>query len=662
MMFVLSMEEICDSLTNSNMKILPEALKYYIGDRMPPTSEIEKLFTFHAFEIEDIERVGEYKVIDVKVLPDRSSDCLSHRGVAHELAALVGAKLVKDPLREPIPLEPKTEKLSVVIHDVENCRRFTGALITNVKIGPSPEWLRNLLEALGQRSINNVVDATNYVMLMLGQPLHAYDADKFPHDASGWHFGVRMAREGEKVVTLSNETLICTPKVQLIVDAQGDIPVGIAGVKGGKYAEIDVETKNIILEGANFDPVITRRSSQSLRLQTDASKRFENELPPELAAYGVTECVRLIQEIAGGVCEGYVDEYPTKRDNVTVSVPHAQLTALLGLEIPPKDVEAILSRLSFQYETTADGWNVTAPFERTDVCIAEDVIADVGRVYGYEHVESEVPKAVPLAELNIRHYYSELIRDTLVAEGFSEVITSSFRKKDEIELANALASDKGCLRSTLRENIREALDRNMPNADLLKLRALKIFEIGTVFEKAREGKGVTEYTEVAIGARQKQGGYNPKDDVYLSEIVAKLEEVLGASLNGTTDKGIYSANLTELLPKLSVPTAYAPFRGASEFTYAPFSQYPFVSRDIALWAEEGTEGTTESDIRAIINDASGELLLHTTLFDVFHKEGKVSYAFRLVFQSFERTLTDEEVGKIMESITTTLTNRGYIVR
>ncbi len=298
------------------MKVLRDWLKDYIGDGIPETIDIEKLFTFHAFEIEDVDVKEQHTIIDVKVLPDRSSDCLCHRGVAHELAALMGTKLVQDPLREANPLEPKTDKIKVTIENTENCRRFSGALITGVKIGPSPEWLKSRLEALGQRSINNVVDATNYVMLSLGQPLHAYDADKFPHDETGWQFGVRMAHEGEEVTTLSNETFTCTPKVQLIVDATSDAAVGIAGVKGGKYAEIDGESTNIILEGANFDPVVTRRSSQSLKLQTDASKRFENDLPPALTLYGISECVRLILKIAGGVCEGYVDEYPNKKENI----------------------------------------------------------------------------------------------------------------------------------------------------------------------------------------------------------------------------------------------------------------------------------------------------------------------------------------------------------
>lgn len=641
------------------MKVVKDWLKDYVGDSIPETIDIEKLFTFHAFEIDDVDEKGHHTIIDVKVLPDRSSDCLCHRGVAHELAALMGTSLVKDPLREQVNLEPKTEKLRVSIENSEHCRRFSLALMRGVKISPSPEWLKSRLEALGQRSINNVVDATNYVMLSLGQPLHAYDADKFPHDETGWHFGVRMAKEGEEVTTLSNETFTCTERVQLITDATSDTPLGIAGVKGGKPAEVDASTQNIILEAANFDAVVTRRSSQSLKLQTDASKRFENELPPLLTAYGLTECVRLITEIAGGVCEGYVDEYPNPKENTPVTISHPHIESLLGVSIPKETVESILTRLGFTYEAHETGWTVTAPFERTDVTIPEDVIADIGRVFGYEHVTSVVPESVPLTEFNARHYYSELIRDTLVREGFSEVITSSFRKKDEIELQNALASDKGCLRSSLRENIREVLDRNMPNLDLLRLPFLQVFEIGTVFKRAPEGKGVIEYTELAVGVRLKQGGYTPKDDARLLEVKRVLEEAFHTTVEGTSEKGVLTLNVTKLLETLPMPTHYIPFRGASDVMYTPYSTYPFVSRDIALWAEEGT---TAESVDTLIKETGGALLLHTTLFDEFHKDGKVSFAFRLVFQSFERTLTDEEVGEVMARVTSALTLKGYTVR
>ena len=642
------------------MKVLHDWLRDYIGDSIPETIDIEKLFTFHAFEVEGIEKIEDGVVIDVKVLPDRSSDCLCHRGIARELATLTDTPLTKDPLRNEVSLEPKTDRLTVEIENTENCRRFSGALITGLTIKESPELLRERLVALGQRSINNIVDATNYVMLSLGQPLHAYDADTFPHDDSGWHFGVRMAREGETVTTLSNDTYTLTHRVQLITERTKDVPVGIAGVKGGKYAEIHQNTKNIILEAANFDPAVTRRSSQSLKLQTDASKRFENDLPVGLTAYGLQDCVALILEIAGGACEGYVDVYPNPHSNPLVTVALTHINSLLGLELSKETIESILARLEFAYEAMNDGWNVTAPFERTDILIAEDVIAEVGRVYGYEHVASVVPDTASLSEYNARHYYSERVREVLAKEGFSEVITSSFRKKDTIELQNALASDKGCLRSSLRENIREALDRNMPNLDLLRMRELSIFEIGTVFTKFDGVKGIKEHIELSVGVRLKQGGSTPKDDVHISEIKTTLEATLGTSLEATTIKeGILTMNLTELIAKLPVPTAYTPFRGAVDVTYTPFSQYPFISRDIALWCDEGT--TVES-IAALMKNEAGELLLHTTLFDEFHKEGKVSYAFRLVFQSFERTLTDEEVSNVMMKVTSTLTNKGFVVR
>jgi phenylalanyl-tRNA synthetase beta chain len=654
------------------MKVLHDWLKEYVGDEMPETIDLEKLFTFHAFEIEDIDVKGRHTIIDVKVLPDRSSDCLSHRGIAHELSALMGKSLIKDPLKEYAVLEPRTERLSVQIENVENCRRFSAALVTGVKCGPSPEWLRTRLEALGQRSINNVVDATNYVMLSLGQPLHAYDADKFPHNESGWHLGVRMGYAGEFITTLTGETYPIDKRVQLIVSGTFKkdveligIPVqmGIAGIKGGQLAAVDSETKNIIIEAANFDSVVTRRSSQSLRLQTDASKRFENELPPALTAYGLRDCVALVLELAGGVCEGYVDEYPNEKKNIPVRVTHLHLESLLGVSIPKEKVESILAHLGFSFEQSNDGWSIIAPFERTDVTIAEDIIADIGRVFGYEHIASVVPDTVPLIEYNARHYYSEQIREALAAEGFSEVITSSFRKKDEIELANALASDKGCLRSSLRENIKEVLDRNMPNVDLLGLTRMQIFEIGTVFHKQEnaegEKRGIIEHVSLAMGLRQKQTGYSPKDDEQLKIALAKIESLLDISLNAVIKEGILECNLTEVIAQLPQPTAYAPYTPKSDILFKAYSQYPFISRDIALWTPKDT---TALSVESLIRTEAGDILTRVTCFDEFHKEEKISYAFRLIFQSPNRTLTDVEIGTVMEQITTQLKQAGYEAR
>lgn len=641
------------------MKVLYDWLKDYTGDALPSLPELENLLTFHAFEIDGIEEIAGNEVIDVKVLPDRGSDCLSHRGIAREIATLTGTPLQADPLTTPVSLTPETDSLTVSIEDPSRCRRFSAARITGLTVKDSPEWLRARLAALGQRSINNVVDATNYVMLGLGQPLHAYDAEKFPHEGGVWRFGVRMAREGEEVTILGGETYTASPEVQLIVDAKSDAPAGIAGIKGGQLAEIDASTTAIILEAANFDPRTTRRAAQSLRLPTDASKRFENDLSPELAAYGLTAAVALILDIAGGTLEGYVDAYPTPRENPRVDVSLAHIEGLLGMSLGAEAIEDILRRLGFSYERKGDAWAVIAPFERTDIVIPEDVIAEIGRVYGYEHVDAIMPPPAPLAEVNARHYYAERIRETLVGLGFSEIITSSFRKKDEIKLRNALASDKGYLRSDLRKNVKEALLRNAPYMDLLGVSRIQLFEIGTVFCRTDDGADVTEHVSLALGVRTKAGGYAPADDARLREALTALESSLGAPLTTDVHDGVAECDLTSVIANLPSPAAYEPFTPPADVRFRPFSEYPFVSRDIALWVKETVAA---ADIEAVLREGAGDLLVRLSQFDEFKKDGRVSYAFRLVFQSKERTLTDEEVGVIMERISGMLAERSYEVR
>ena len=641
------------------MVVLHDWLKDYCGEWIPDVKTIEELFTFHAFEIEETKTVGGHNVIDVKVLPDRASDCLSHRGVARELSTLVGKALAHDPLINPVELSPRAENIKVTIADSNKCRRFAGAHMTGITIAESPEWLKSRLEALGQRSINNVVDATNYVMLSLGQPLHAYDAKKLSESNGEWHFLVRMARRGEEITTLTNDTYVLGETVQLIVDGGTDMPVGIAGIKGGKLAEVDAQTTDIIIEAANFDPQVTRKASQVLKLQTDASKRFENSLSPELVAYALIDVVSLIQDIAGGACEGYFDTYPTRIKNVQVTVTLAHIHGLLGVHLADAMIEEILNRLGFLHSRIEEGWEVIAPFERMDIVIAEDVIAEIGRVHGYEFIETVVPQKVSLTEYNSKHYYSEKIREVLLSKGFSEIVTSSFRKKDIIELQNALASDKKYLRSSLAHSIIEVLDRNMPNVDLLGMRDVRVFEIGTVFEKTADGADVTEHVSLALGVRTKQQGYTPKDDSALAEARNALSEILGVEIQGTLEHGVFECNLTELIQTLPAPTSYDAYIPPKDVLFKSYSTYPFVSRDIALWVPEETSA---DDIETLLRTHAGELLVRATLFDEFKKDGKVSYAFRLVFQSFERTLNDEEVGKVMESIVSEAQSKGFEVR
>ena len=251
-------------------------LQTYFKEKLPPADKVAEVLIFHSFEIESVEKHSDDFIFDVKVLPDRAHDCLSHRGVARELSVHLGTKVVED--KKPLGVSGGKPKrpLSINVKEPTFCLRYTSLLIEGIKIGPSPGWLKSRLESIGQKSINNVVDATNLVMFDLGQPLHAFDADKVKGGIE-----VRMAKDGEKITTLGGKEI--TLEKDILVIADDEAPLAIAGIKGGNKAEVDAGTKNIILEAANFSPVSVRKTSKRLGIQTDSSKRFENELSPETA-------------------------------------------------------------------------------------------------------------------------------------------------------------------------------------------------------------------------------------------------------------------------------------------------------------------------------------------------------------------------------------------
>ena len=641
------------------MKVLHSWLKEYLGESTPSALDIERALTFHAFEIEEIVEKGQETMIDVKILPDRAADCLSHLGIAREIATCSNLSLTHDPFRETVSLEPKTQSVTVTIEDDTACRRLAAAHVQGVEVGASPLWLRERLEALGQRSINNVVDATNYVMLSLGQPLHAYDADKLSLKEGTYALTARRARSDEKITTLAHEDCVLNASIQVIADGHTDVPLAIAGIKGGAHAEITEATTALVLEAGNFDPQLTRKAAQFLKLPTDAAKRFENNISPDVIPYALTELVRLVIEIAGGSVRGFVDLYPHQEQNEEVRVSLVDINARLGLSLNTSAVSALIDRLGFSKREESDAWYVRAPFERRDIRIPADVIEEVGRVYGYEHVTAVMPNTVALTEIHAQYYYSEKIRHVLIAQGFSEVITSSFRKKDTIELQNALASDKGYLRSTLTTNLTEALDRNMPNVDLLGLSRVALFEIGTVFGKTSDNHDVSEHVSLGIAVRTKQQGYTPKDDAHLKEIEEILETSLGGPLNAKIEHGVLECDLTALVGILPVPHSYEEYVTPAQVVFKPYSTYPFVSRDIALWVPEDI---TDTHVRTLIEDNAGPLLLSIRLFDTFSKDGRTSYAFRLIFQSSERTLTDAEVGESMQHISAALTGKHFEIR
>lgn len=629
------------------MKISYNTLNKFFDGKLPSPEIVANELTFHSWEIEEIIPMEGDIMIDVKVLPDKSAWGLSHRGVAKDLSVILNMPLAFDPLKEPAELSPKDEGITVSI-ETDTCTRYTAALIRGVNVGPSPEWLVKALKTLGQRSINNIVDITNYVMFGVGQPLHAFDAGKL----EDINIRVRNAKAGEKITTLTGEIYELTEADALIVDGTSDAPVGIAGIKGGAAAEVTNDTVDILLESANFRAVPVRKTSQRLRLRTDASTRYENGIVPELAAYGLRDAVKFILEVAGGELVGYADTGVPPREILPVRVSIEKINSVLGLVLETSETEDILKRFGYTYTLENGHLTVTPPFERTDLRIPEDLIEEIGRMHGYADVPSITPDPLPATEINKRFYYSEIVRDTLTGLGFSEVYTSSFRNNDTVRIKNALATDKEYLRSSLHENLKEALLKNIAHQDLLGIPFVGIFEIGTVFDE----KG--ERFTVAFGVRHSAEYKEKKDGPILEGAKEALVAVLG-TFETLEKEGIIEFDLGALLLALPEPTSYGAFSKGDDAVYVPFSLYPSMSRDVAFWVPDGS---AKEDIEKLLKDEAGDLCARISLFDEFSKDGRTSYAFRLVFQSYEKTLTDNEINAVMDRVYRKIADRGFETR
>lgn len=639
------------------MKVSRTWLQRFFDTELPSAEEIADALTFHVFEIEEMEAHGDDSILDVKVLPDRAAYGLSHRGVAYELGAILNMPLKSDPLRSELPENSSTNELQVQIENPDKCLRYMGALVRGVKVAPSPAWLKEALEAVGQRSINNVVDATNFVMLNIGQPLHAFDANKLQKKDNRYSITIRGAYEGEKITTLSGDEYTLVEDTLVIADANADTAIGIAGVKGGKAAEIASETTDIILESANFDGTSVRRASQALKLWTDASLRFQNRPSSELAAYGMRDVVALIQEIAGGELIGVIDEYPAQgyTQNPTVQISLDDINKRLGSSYGIEDVTGVFNRLGFSYTQNGESFAITAPSERRDIVIPEDLSEEIGRILGYDQIPpTPLPPVAGMPE-QARYRGIERIKDALIERGFTELSTQSFAKEGDVYLANPLDTTRPALRSSLADNMREALTRGVTVAPrvLGPATALKLFDLGMVF--AKNG----EHLSLSIGYMPLSG----KKQSILEEAADALRDLV-PSITFTASENVMEANLDEVdIVTLGADYTPAPVRLGA---FRPYSIYPFALRDIAVWTPAGTE---EFEVEESIVKEAGELLARIDLFDRFEKKDdngdvtRISYAFRLVFESSERTLSDEDLNPIMERVSAALNARdGWEVR
>ena len=610
-------------------------LKSYIRE-LPDVDKLTELITFKLCEIESVEKLPSGDtVFDLKILPDRAHDLLSHRGVAYEIAGMLGIEVDTNSLhnsfaqvlgrggREPVPDHSQKDNASEFeeIHtnlqiEIQSpaCYRYMGRIVRGVKVSPSPVWMVKYLESIGQRSINNIVDATNIILFGIGQPIHAFDLRKLDSDK----IIVKNAREGDELELVGSEKLKVKLKESDMMITDGIKNLAIAGVKGGLDSGISDNTTDILIEVANFDSVSVRKTARRLGVQTDASKRYENGLSPILCDLAMGEISLLIKEMClGAKFEEVIDIYKVKPEERRVTFSGDYISKVLGIKIPDDEIEKILKNYNYEFSHESDLWNIVVPQLRLDITGPHDMVEEIGRIYGYDRITPELPNKNINAKDNDTWVKICSAKFHLINAGYKEVMTYVFVDKGEVEIM-ASASDKNFLRTNLTDGLNKSYELNRLNAPLLDMKEIKIFEIGTVFKKDHE--------EIHVAYRDKDSIIEMSLDEFIKD------KILQDISQQTAPKGLFKS----------------------------WSLYPFICRDIAVWIPEDTG---KDILENIYKEMGGNLLIKDPiLFDQFTKEGRVSYAHSLVFQSYEKTLTDDEIKIIIDKIYVRIKDMGWEVR
>jgi len=643
------------------MKISYNWLQNYFEEKLPKPEKISEEIISHSFEVEEIEKVGKDTIFDIKILPDRAHDCLSHWGIAKEISAIFDLKSsspnsffqVLGQGRKTGPDHSKSHigsELKIQIED-DKCLRYMGRIVRNIKIGESPNWLKEKLNVMGQKSINNIVDSANFVMFDLGQPIHCFDLNKLENGK----IIIRNAKNNEKITTLDEKEINLDDSILVIADEK--YPLAIAGIKGGTRAEVDNNTKNIVIEVANFNSTTTRKTARKINILTDAVKRYENEISPELCGIAMDSVTDMIYALAGGEIEEIVDIYPQKTEQRIILVSINYINKRLGSNFSKEEIESVWRKLNFEYIEKEGKFEVKIPFLRIDLREPYDLVEEVIRILGYDRLEEKLPKDGPWGNffedrplINEIFYKMLWVRNKLLNDGYSEVMTYSFCNEGEVEVL-ASASDKKFLRNNLTDGLKESIKLNTLNLPLLDMDDVKVFEIGTVFFKHGEEMYVA---------------YGDKKEI--KEI--NLDKFVENNKEFSSDAFVQVLGRGGREPVPDHPQKHTDSNSLSLTNSRPFkmwSVYPFIFRDIAVWVPEGT---APEKLIEIYKKFGTELLVkEPKLFDSFTKPAssaggndKTSFAYRLVFQADDRTLTDEEVNIIITNITNKILSLGFEVR
>ncbi len=647
-----------------------------------------------------VEYLGDV-IFEFDITPNMAR-CLSVVGVAREVHAVTGAALrVSLPTMQDEGEPPAAELVDVVIEDPDLCHRYAATIIRDVRIDVSPFWMQRRLQMVGMRPINNIVDVTNYVMWEWGQPLHAFDYDKLVARAGGGKptIIVRRARPGERLRTLDGVDRALDPDMLLICDTRG--PIAIAGVMGGEETEVTAETRNVLLESANFEYINNRRTAQRLKLPSEASRRFSRGIPEEMVPVAARRASELIRRLAGGhIARGMVDAYPVPQERITITLPTTEVERQLGVKIPKEEMITILRRLDFNVQDKGDVLSCEPPWHRLDVRIPADVVEEIARIWGYDRIpETLLSDTLPPQHRNWELETQERVRDILVGVGLQDIIAYSLTSlencakltpggpppdpEDYVRLANPLTQERSVMRRTLLVSLLETLAYNQRFTDRQAL-----FEIGRVYLPRPDQERPDEPTRIGIalmGPRQLESVWGadtqPMDYYDLKGIIEvlcthmHLSEITFEHLTDHPTFGPRAARvildgrpigvLGEVHPQVReafdlprVPVCLAELELAPFITayrrghrITPISPHPPVKEDLAVIVDEQVPA---AQVASVIRRAGGPLVVHVALFDLYRgpniPQGKKSLAFHITYQALERTLKDEEVARIRRRI------------
>jgi phenylalanyl-tRNA synthetase beta chain len=638
-------------------------------------------------------------ILELDLTPNRG-DCLSIIGVARETAALLGRPF-RPPQTSISELNEKIEgQAEVDILDPDLCRRFVGRLIKNVRVGSSPLWMQQRLRTAGMRPINNIVDVTNYVMLELGQPMHAFDYNLLKDG----HIIVRRVREGEKIITLDGAERALSPGMLVITDPSG--PIAVAGVMGGQSTEVTENTVSILLESAFFNPISIRRTSKALGLRSEASLRFEKGIDIGGCARAADRAAQLIAEMGSGeVVSGRVDRLPESISDRVIQFRPSRAAYVLGVDMSSETARNILTSLQFTVQNSDENLLVTVPTYRVDVNLEVDLIEEVARMYGYNKAPDTLPFGKSTRGIKTKEQASIAnIRSLMAGSGLYEVMTYSFIHprafdnmnlpldsplRNTLKIQNPMSEEHSVMRTMLLPCLMEVLVRNNNR----RVQNGAIFEIGRVFIPRGLDTQPEERTVLSAAAMGcAPGNWNlasgELDYYYLKGVLENLFSVLRTSpvtfRPETADPsfhpgrtavleadgvrlGIIGELHPDVLDSYELPVKVTAFEldlnvlldlSGRPAAFKPLPKFPGIERDMAVLVKKDIPAAS---IFETIRDAGGKLLESVSLFDIYYGEqvpsGMQSMAFSLKFQGDDRTLTDSEVGERTDAIAIALAKR-----